>query len=54
MIDEAEGKREGKFALPAPLTLMNLPDVLGERTLGEAFPTELTLNRLTLPPGRTS
>ena len=45
---------DGKVALPAPLALMNLPDVLGERTLGEAFPTELTLNRLTLSPGRFS
>ena len=35
---------EGLSTPPAPFALMNLPDVLGKRILGEAFPAVLELD----------
>ena len=56
MIAKAVIKGEGLSTPPAPFALMNLPDVLGKRILGEAFPAVLALDldrlRLTRSPGR--
>ena len=49
MIDKAVFEGEFKAAPPALFALMNHPDVIGKRTLGKAFPTELALD-----PGRPS